>query len=81
MAQIANLNPRRFKIGNWQLEIVKCLMVSQELLDMLVCPACHKPLQLKDNGQSLKCAECRRVFPIKDDIPVMLLDEASIDPS
>jgi LSD1 subclass zinc finger protein len=56
-------------------------MVSQELLDMLVCPACHKPLQLKDNGQSLKCAECRRVFPIKDDIPVMLLDEASIDPS
>ena len=56
-------------------------MVSQELLDMLVCPACHKPLELKNNGQSLKCGECRRVYPIKDDIPVMLLDEATIDPA
>jgi len=56
-------------------------MVSQELLDMLVCPACHKALQLKDNGQSLKCNECRRVYPIQDDIPVLLLDEAKIDPS
>ena len=57
------------------------VMVSQELLDMLVCPACHKPLELKDNGKSLKCGECRRVYPIKDDIPVLLLDEATIDPS
>lgn len=52
-------------------------MISQELLEILVCPACHKPLELKNNG--LKCAACRRVYPVKDDIPIMLLDEASIE--
>jgi uncharacterized protein len=56
-------------------------MISQDLLDILVCPACKKALLLKDNGQSLKCTECRRVYPIKDDIPIMLVDEATIDPS
>lgn len=56
-------------------------MVSQDLLDMLVCPACRKPLELKDNGKALKCGECHRVYPIKDDIPILLVDEATIDPS
>lgn len=56
-------------------------MISQDLLDMLVCPVCHKPLDLKNNGQALKCGICRRVYPIQDDIPVLLVDEAKIDPS
>ena len=54
-------------------------MVSQELLDLLVCPLCKKPLELKNEGQSLKCSQCRRVYPIKDDIPVMLIDEAKVE--
>jgi len=56
-------------------------MVAQDLLDMLVCPKCLKPVKLKEDRQSLKCPECRRVYPIKDDIPIMLLDEATIDPA
>jgi len=56
-------------------------MVSQELLDLLVCPVCKKALELKNEGQSLKCTQCRRVYPIKNDIPIMLVDEAVIDPS
>ena len=56
-------------------------MVSQELLDLLVCPLCKKPLELKNEGQSLKCIQCRRVYPITDDIPIMLVDEATIDPA
>ena len=56
-------------------------MVSQELLDLLVCPLCKKLLELKNEGQALKCTQCRRVYPIKDDIPIMLVDEATIDPS
>jgi uncharacterized protein len=56
-------------------------MIPQELLDVLVCPACKKPLVLKDEGKSLKCTECRRVYPVRDDIPIMLVDEAVIDPS
>jgi uncharacterized protein len=56
-------------------------MVDKDLLDILVCPVCKKPLELKNDGQSLKCGECHRVYPIRDDIPIMLVDEATIDPS
>jgi uncharacterized protein YbaR (Trm112 family) len=56
-------------------------MIPNDLLEILVCPACKKPLTLKDNGTSLKCGACRRVYPIKDDIPILLIDEAKIDPS
>ncbi len=55
-------------------------MVDPKLLEILVCPACKKPLVLKDEGQSLKCGECRRVYPIRDDIPVLLVDEAIVEP-
>jgi uncharacterized protein YbaR (Trm112 family) len=54
-------------------------MISQDLLDMLVCPVCKKPVVLNANGRSLKCGECRRVYPIQDDIPIMLVDAATID--
>ncbi len=56
-------------------------MIPQDLLEILVCPVCKKPLALKDEGQGLKCGECRRVYPVRDGIPVMLVDEAVIDPS
>ncbi len=56
-------------------------MISQDLLAMLVCPVCKKPVVLNTNGQSLKCGQCRRVYPIHDDIPIMLVDAATIDPS
>jgi LSD1 subclass zinc finger protein len=55
--------------------------IPQDLLDILVCPLCKKPLTLKDTGESLKCAECKRVYPVRDNIPVLLIDEAVIDPS
>ena len=56
-------------------------MIPQDLLDILVCPACKQPLQLKDEGKSLKCSACRRVYPVRDGIPIMLIDEAVTDPS
>jgi uncharacterized protein len=56
-------------------------MISKDLLDMLVCPVCKKPVVLHPNGQSLKCGVCRRVYPIQDDIPIMLIDVATIDPA
>jgi uncharacterized protein len=55
------------------------VMIPQELLDILVCPLCKKPLTVKGNGESLKCGECRRVYPVRDDIPILLIDEAKID--
>ncbi len=55
------------------------MAVSQELLDILVCPACKSPVKLTADGQGLKCGQCHRVYPIRDDIPVMLVDEAKIE--
>ena len=54
------------------------MAVSQELLDILVCPACKVPVKLTADGQGLKCAQCRRVYPIKDDIPDMIIEDATI---
>lgn len=46
---------------------------------MLVCPVCKKPVILNAAGTGLKCAECRRAYPIQDDIPIMLIDAATIE--
>jgi len=56
-------------------------MIEKDLLEILVCPACKKPVTLRDDQESLKCGECRRVYPIRDNIPIMLVDEATIDPA
>ncbi|MGE3705994.1 MAG: Trm112 family protein [Vicinamibacterales bacterium] len=55
------------------------MAVDPELLEILACPQCKTPVVLIRNGSALKCETCKRVYPIKDDIPVMLLDEATID--
>ena len=54
-------------------------MIPQDLLDVLVCPVCRKPVALQANGASLKCGECRRIYPIQDDIPIMLIDAATVE--
>lgn len=55
------------------------MALSPELLDILVCPQCKTPVRLTANQQGLKCATCRRVYPVRDDIAVMLIDEARIE--
>jgi uncharacterized protein YbaR (Trm112 family) len=53
------------KIGEW-------------LLEILVCPACHAPLRENVLAGELKCASktCGLVYPVRDDIPVLVVDEA-----
>ncbi len=55
------------------------MAISQDLLEILACPACKEKVELKSDGSGLKCVACRRVYPIRDDIPVMLIDEATIE--
>ena len=50
--------------------------VSQELLDILVCPKCKGDLELSKNEDGLVCKPCALKYPIKEDIPIMLIDEA-----
>ena len=52
---------------------------SEQLLEILVCPACHARLEMKPDGSGLKCVECKRVYSIRDDIPVMMIDQAKIE--
>ncbi len=57
-------------------------MIDKELLDILACPSCHKPVELvqgesDENVQArLVCTGCGLRYPVKNDIPVMLIDEA-----
>lgn len=49
--------------------------ISKELMDILACPACKGDVRLQD-GRIL-CMKCRKAYPIKDGIPIMLADEAT----
>ncbi len=50
--------------------------MDKKLLDILVCPVCKGPLTYEKNAQELICFGCRLAYPIRDEIPVMLEDEA-----
>ena len=54
-------------------------MIAKELLGILVCPACKQALEYRQSPESLKCVQCHRVYAVKDDIPIMLIDEARIE--
>jgi len=51
-------------------------MISKELLDILACPKCKGPVRLNEEENGLICESCRLEYEIKDDIPIMLIDEA-----
>jgi uncharacterized protein YbaR (Trm112 family) len=52
------------------------MAISKDLLDILACPKCKGDIHLNQNNDGLVCESCRLVYPIKDDIPIMLIDEA-----
>jgi uncharacterized protein YbaR (Trm112 family) len=51
-------------------------MLSTDLLDILVCPACHGALLAGEGARQLCCLSCGLAFPVREGIPVMLLNEA-----
>lgn len=55
------------------------MALDPELLEILACPECKVGVELTDEGDGLRCDRCGRVYPIRDDIPVMLVDEARRD--
>ncbi len=54
-------------------------MIDQELLEILACPACKSPVRLE--GERLICTSCDRRYPIRDGIPIMLVEEAEGGPA
>ncbi len=51
-------------------------MISKELLDILACPKCKGDVKLTEKKDGLICDKCKLLYEIRDDIPVMLIDEA-----
>jgi len=52
-------------------------MLDKTLLDVLACPKCKGSLEYRPEQNELRCLPCRLVYAIKDDIPIMLVDQAS----
>ena len=50
--------------------------VRPELMEILACPKCKQPVRQADDGDYILCEACQLRYPIRDDIPVMLIDEA-----
>ncbi len=51
-------------------------MIDKELLEILACPACKSDVRLDSN--KIVCLSCGRRYPVRDDIPIMLIDEAEM---
>jgi uncharacterized protein YbaR (Trm112 family) len=56
------------------------MVIPKYALDILVCPICKTRLELLSDESGLKCVSCRRVYAVRDDIPDMLPEEATIAP-
>jgi uncharacterized protein YbaR (Trm112 family) len=54
------------------------VQLDQQLLEILACPNCHSTLRVDEQAQELVCTSdtCGLAYPVRDDIPVMLIDEA-----
>src|SRR5579864_1114142 len=64
-------DPRHASLGG-------AVKIDDWLLEILACPACHAPLREDDAASELVCTnpECGLAYPVRDDIPVLLVDEA-----
>ena len=51
-------------------------MLNTDLLDILVCPKCKGPVVLTETKDGLRCGACKLEYEIRDDIPIMLIEEA-----
>jgi uncharacterized protein YbaR (Trm112 family) len=51
-------------------------MLKKELLAIIACPKCKGPIQENEEKQILICLNCQLAYPVRDDIPIMLVDEA-----
>lgn len=52
------------------------MALDKDLLAILCCPKCKGDISLTESGDGLVCETCRLKYPVRDDIPVMLIDEA-----
>jgi uncharacterized protein len=56
------------------------MQIPKEVLTILACPLCKKPLHPLPDNSGYKCEACKRLYPVRDGIPVMLIEEATLSP-
>ena len=66
---------KRRKLQN-KIEWSRRMTLRKELLDILRCPKCKGPIHLNQDESGLICDECRLMYEIREDIPIMLIEEA-----
>lgn len=54
-------------------------MLENELLDLLVCPLCKTAFSYNKERETLKCGQCHRVYPVREGIPILLVDQATVE--
>lgn len=55
------------------------VMIDMKLIEILACPACKGDVEYDAKNEKILCTECKRKYPVRDGIPVMLIDEAEIE--
>ena len=73
------MNSVALHFGAFTYAVVKrrrIMALSKELLEILACPKCKGDIYLNEAGNGLICDRCRLMYEIRDDIPIMLIDEA-----
>jgi uncharacterized protein len=55
------------------------MKITDEFVETMLCPACGAQVRLKPDGSAIKCVACRRSYAIKDDIPDMLVEHATVE--
>jgi len=51
----------------------------KDLIGKFACPACRKSLVIGPKGDDLRCTGCRRIYPVQDDIPILLVERATLE--
>ena len=65
-----------YRSGNIEIGERDVMVIDRELLEILACPKCKGDIVVAEKEDGLICKNCKLVYPIRDDIPVMLIDEA-----
>lgn len=55
------------------------MKITQEFVDMMICPACGSKVRLKEDASVVKCDSCRRAYPVEGEIVVMLPEKATLE--
>jgi hypothetical protein len=54
-------------------------MMDRDLLNILACPACKKSVVFREDRSDIKCTGCKRVYPVRKGIPIMLVEESTVE--